>query len=913
MSELNYDSDVAIVPQLSSESANISSPVTLTSKPSTPKEFLQTSTHISSGMLQLIDEEKEFNSLMSTYMKDKWMLHDKGFDFNVVAVFGSQSTGKSTLLNCLFKTDFDVLRQGKRQQTTKGIWIDRARDTNILIMDVEGTDGRERGEDQDFERKSALFSLAIAQVVIVNMWEHMVGLYNGANMGLLKTVFEVNLLLFGRNRDAKTLLYFVIRDHVSSTPTQELGNIVRNDLQRIWNELSKPEDLANEKLSDYFDICFTSLPHKLLQQEKFDNDVKILWDDFSCPESDSFVFKPEYKRNVPADGFSRYLETVWEKIVTNKELDLPTQQELLSQYRCDEILQSVLIPFSQFVDNLLIDIRSGTIVKDLGTQMSQIRDKTSHSFSEQASRYHKNVYQKKKAQMLETVHGELRKLFVGQIRNAIETASSEYETKSLAILEDITFVETQNSDKDESTFNSKQSSDNNSLNFLSIIEKNKSNALEYIKNVVDFSNIDLADWPYNEELLNLNNKLDKITIELRGSTIQKIIEQLCNKHQDELGSLVSDILSTAPENLWECILGVYIDQLEPLYLDLELLINSMCSQGLQNSDCSDISDNQLNLKLEFDLVKMRTRQILFDMLVKLCKEELNDQMLLFKLRNKFEEKFKYTDKGVPKIWAAGDDIDTKFAFAKDESVKLLPLYAKIDFSSVSKNKKLSATIGQTDFFYPESPITIMTPLNLKKYRRLNKLDLIGTFKQREIQKRAAKEIDMLFLEAKRGIIVHQTQIPVWVYVLLCFLGWNEAMTVIFNPLYLFLFITVGTLVFMIHNLGLWGPVMAIFNTASANATQTLHTLAVQATHLTNPNKEGTENIELSQLTRDKNSSKLRKSKTSVETHNAKNSMGRSSSRYSTKTHGSDLSDGFSDSITHRRSNLDSNLSSSSDL
>ena len=30
------------------------------------------------------------------------------------------------------------------------------------------------------------------------MWEHQVGLYQGANMGLLKTVFEVNLGLFGK-------------------------------------------------------------------------------------------------------------------------------------------------------------------------------------------------------------------------------------------------------------------------------------------------------------------------------------------------------------------------------------------------------------------------------------------------------------------------------------------------------------------------------------------------------------------------------------------------------------------------------------------------------------------------------------------------------------------------------------------
>ena len=90
----------------------------------------------------------------------------------------------------------------------------KGKDMNVLVMDVEGTDGRERGEDQvgtypllissyltpkqDFERKSALFSLASSEVLIVNLWEHQVGLYQGANMGLLKTVFEVNLGLFGK-------------------------------------------------------------------------------------------------------------------------------------------------------------------------------------------------------------------------------------------------------------------------------------------------------------------------------------------------------------------------------------------------------------------------------------------------------------------------------------------------------------------------------------------------------------------------------------------------------------------------------------------------------------------------------------------------------------------------------------------
>lgn len=134
-----------------------------------------------------------------------------GFNYHLISVFGSQSTGKSTLLNNLFGTEFSVMSELERRQTTKGIWLSKNKKQgqegsgermadNILVMDVEGTDGRERGEDQDFERKSALFALATSEVLIVNIWEHQVGLYQGANMGLLKTVFEVNLQLFMKDK-----------------------------------------------------------------------------------------------------------------------------------------------------------------------------------------------------------------------------------------------------------------------------------------------------------------------------------------------------------------------------------------------------------------------------------------------------------------------------------------------------------------------------------------------------------------------------------------------------------------------------------------------------------------------------------------------------------------------------------------
>ena len=73
----------------------------------------------------------------------------RGTDYRTVAVIGCQSSGKSTLLNLLFDTTFIVMdEQLGRQQTTKGIWMNRNKDGNIMVLDIEGTDSKERGEQR---------------------------------------------------------------------------------------------------------------------------------------------------------------------------------------------------------------------------------------------------------------------------------------------------------------------------------------------------------------------------------------------------------------------------------------------------------------------------------------------------------------------------------------------------------------------------------------------------------------------------------------------------------------------------------------------------------------------------------------------------------------------------------------------
>ncbi|KAL1538428.1 protein ROOT HAIR DEFECTIVE 3-like [Salvia divinorum] len=157
----------------------------------------------------------------------------------VIAIVGPLSSGKSTLMNHLFNTNFGVMNaQTGRKKTTNGIWIAKAPHIELqptLVLDLEGTDGREKGQDDTvFEKQSALFAIAIAHTVIVNMWYNEVGREHAANRPLLNTVFEAMLSLSLISRE-KTTLHFVVRDGNSKTgtPSKELKRDLKNDIDKV--------------------------------------------------------------------------------------------------------------------------------------------------------------------------------------------------------------------------------------------------------------------------------------------------------------------------------------------------------------------------------------------------------------------------------------------------------------------------------------------------------------------------------------------------------------------------------------------------------------------------------------------------------------------------------------------------------
>ena len=63
-----------------------------------------------------------------------------------------------------------------------------------LIMDLEGSDSPERSDDGDpsLEMKLAAFALAVADVLLINLWAKDVGRDVGACRPLLEIIFQVH-------------------------------------------------------------------------------------------------------------------------------------------------------------------------------------------------------------------------------------------------------------------------------------------------------------------------------------------------------------------------------------------------------------------------------------------------------------------------------------------------------------------------------------------------------------------------------------------------------------------------------------------------------------------------------------------------------------------------------------------------
>lgn len=549
-------------------------------------------------------------------------------------------------------------------------------------------------------------------------------------------------------------------------------------MTKIWSSISKPQGLENSTIEDYFDFAFAALPHKILQADKFVSEVHNLGTRFTTghrtgkegshgdQELEGGVFLPEYHRRIPADGFSTYAEGIWDQIVNNKDLDLPTQQELLAQFRCDEIAREALTAFDLVITPLEEQQAEGsklgqpTVLVDLGGTGRGAREKCVSAFEAQARRYHKAVYTRKRQELEAKIDARLKALYLGQLTAAHKAGVDAF---SAAVTHKVKAGQKAGG----------------GYEFAEIVANEKKKTLEVFKVEAQSLAIQCVPWTnFKPQYLLFEKDLDEVSAKLRRDEMRRLATRVERWVRSRLGDSVGVEFnklgsgragSGAPEDatkpatekeLWDRIWTVFtgiVDEAEARFADRAKSFNA--------------SDE------EVEVGTWRLRRKSWVALREKIEEEVMEGNILMKLRENFEDKFRYDEAGVPRIWRPTDDIEGIYTKARESTLTLIPLlsrfrlartYAPPDLASFIGPQPAGAEMGDEEDLAPIGGLDEDEGKSLEE-----EMTVLSESKRQDLVVRFKKTADGVYVEAKRGALGGVTQVPWYFYALLLALGWNE--------------------------------------------------------------------------------------------------------------------------------------------
>ena len=363
------------------------------------------------------------------------------------------------------------------------------------------------------------------------------------------------------------------------------------------------------------------MAHKVYAGDKFKQDVLRIEQDFTVKGPD-YVFKTKYHKGIPVDGFPMFAKSIWQKIVDEKDLDLPSQTQLLAQYRCDEISKLVFDKFMGEIKHIKPTLETSMVVPAFGKTIKLAISNALQNFDKDASRYHDATFKAKRLEFESKLVANLHVLYLQQLRNLHKRSILDF---NILLKQKIT------SDKD----------------FAINLEQCNKETIQHFSSEAESSKIDGVDWSYDEYLQNLIKDLDEI------STMRK---------KEALGRVSKLVHQTIKKNMSEPTLMALTDAKPTLWADtMSLLQNSII-------DSSQILNEKLtNLGIPADQLQSEIKAMKFtcwETLITVVKGELTDAHLVEKLRHRFEATFRYDERGLPRIWKPTDEIDNLFSAAK---------------------------------------------------------------------------------------------------------------------------------------------------------------------------------------------------------------------------------------------------------
>ncbi|XP_076896400.1 protein ROOT HAIR DEFECTIVE 3-like [Bidens hawaiensis] len=693
----------------------------------------------------LIDGDGTMNVAgLEKFMKEV-KLSECGLSYAIVSIMGPQSSGKSTLLNHLFHTNFKEMDAFKgRSQTTKGIWM--ARCTGIepctVVMDLEGTDGRERGEDDTaFEKQSALFALAVSDIVLINMWCHDIGREHAANKPLLKTVFQVMTRLFSPR---KTTTIFVIRDK-TRTPLENLEPVLREDIQKIWDSVPKPDAHKETPLSAFFNIEVVALSSYEEKEDQFKEQVANLRQRFQQSIAPGGL-AGDRQGVVPASGFCFSAEQIWKVIKENRDLDLPAHKVMVATVRCEEIANEKYAAFSKNKDWCEIEeVVQSQLVPEFGNKISVLLDTCFAGYDDEAAFFEEGVRNCKRKQLTEKLLLLVEPAYQSTLQH-MRSGTLEKFTKAFE-------------DALSKGQGFQQASHDCTISAMKSFDEQCKGAI-----------IKQADWDTTKVRVKVSQDIESHIADVRNAKLSDLIALYESNLKNALHGPVQALLEGAAADTWPAIRKLLKSETKTSL--------SKFSKALAGFEMDEDAKQNLLSTLECYAI---------DVVEGKAKEEAGK--VIHSMKERFTTIFNHDNDLMPRTWTAKEDIRAINKSARTSALKLLAVLAAIrleDYGDRIETTLVQALADPTNA--PDKNSNLQNPLATSKWDKIPDFKTLITPVQcktlwNQFQKETEYAVTQAITAQKANKQNGSWLPPPWAILALFVLGFDEFMTLLRNPLY----------------------------------------------------------------------------------------------------------------------------------
>ncbi|RKP04492.1 RHD3/Sey1 [Thamnocephalis sphaerospora] len=218
-----------------------------------------------------------------------------------------------TLFEALCGVKPPFLNANSESFTNKGIWMGKIVDANVLVMEAEVLYWWSSFKNLSHRTRNAAFAVATAGVFVISVLENDIDCSRSHIINMLQYLFNQHLMILGKWH--KSLLLFVVVDYTGDKYLEDLYFALRDMVREAWDNVSKPDDLKECFMDDFFDCDFFNFPAESVAPDRLSTFAAGL----RARCSSKRVFKPCYWKLVSVEQLIPHMKALRDTIGKNNQ------------------------------------------------------------------------------------------------------------------------------------------------------------------------------------------------------------------------------------------------------------------------------------------------------------------------------------------------------------------------------------------------------------------------------------------------------------------------------------------------------------------------------------------------------------------------------------------------------------------